>query len=262
MPIDLYFTTLSPPSRAVLMTLRQLNLDVNVINIDIQKEENKTPEFLKLNPQHAVPTLVDDGFPLGESRAIMQYLVSKYAPNSGLYPTHDLKKRAHVDRLLYYDMSIFYAIRDTISSVSGAKHLDIEVNIKIVELSKGEHLTPQYSKLNPAKKVPTIVDGDLVLWESRAIMQYLCNKYAPNSTLYPSNPNQRALVMKALFGIVPTDQQITNYKNSMKLIDTLIGNNKYVAGGEHLTIADLSVLATTTLLSINDFEDFNDHPNL
>ncbi|CAG2171954.1 unnamed protein product, partial [Oppiella nova] len=162
-----------------------------------------------------------------------------------------------------------------------AKHLDIEVNIKIVELLKGEHLMPQYSKLNPAKKVPTIVDGDLVLWESRAIMQYLCNKYAPNSTLYPSNPNERAivdrwlntdmsyftankeaLVMKALFGIVPTDQQITNYKNSLKLIDTLIGNNKYVAGGEHLTIADLSVLATTTLLSINDFEDFNDHPNL
>ncbi|CAG2183598.1 unnamed protein product, partial [Oppiella nova] len=117
MPIDLYYATLSPPCRAVLMTLRQLNLDVNIITTDVHKKESWPPQFLKLSyPQHTVPTLVDDGFPLGESRAIMQYLVSKYAPNSDLYPTHDLKKRAHVDRLLYYDMSIWNAIVDAIVS--------------------------------------------------------------------------------------------------------------------------------------------------
>ncbi|CAG2171953.1 unnamed protein product [Oppiella nova] len=182
MPIDLYFTTLSPPSRAVLMTLRQLNLDVNVINIDIQKEENKTPEFLKLNPQHAVPTLVDDGFPLGESRAIMQYLVSKYAPNSGLYPTHDLKKRAHVDRLLYYDMSIFYAIRDTI-------------------------------------------------------------------------------LIKIFRGVEPHENAVKNFKNNFNVLNDFIGNNKYVAGNE-LTIADISFLASLTVLAINDYKDLDEFPNV
>ena len=46
--------------------------------------------------------------------------------------------------------------------------------------------------------MPTIVDGDLSLWESRAILGYLVNKYAPNSSLYPSDPKKRAIVDRTL----------------------------------------------------------------
>ena len=38
----------------------------------------------------------------------------------------------------------------------------------------------------------------MALWESRAIMTYLCNEYAPNSQIYPSDIQQRALVDKWL----------------------------------------------------------------
>ena len=62
-------------------------------------------------------------------------------------------------------------------------------------------------------------------------------------------------------GTEPTEQQTTNYKNNLKLMDTLIGANKYVTGNE-LTIADLSVLASTTILEINDYKDLTDYPNL
>ncbi|CAG2171673.1 unnamed protein product, partial [Oppiella nova] len=105
MTIDLYVMNLSPPCRAVLMAVKQLNLTVNIKQIDLRKGEHLTPEYLKINPVHTVPTLVDDGFALWESRAILQYLSSKYGANTSLYPT-DLQKRAVVDRTLNFDMSL------------------------------------------------------------------------------------------------------------------------------------------------------------
>lgn len=48
MPIDLYSMRLSPPCRAVLMTGRQLNIDLNVKNVDLSEGEQMKPEFLKV----------------------------------------------------------------------------------------------------------------------------------------------------------------------------------------------------------------------
>lgn len=53
-----------------------------------------------------VPVIVDDGFILGESRAIMAYLINKYAPGHALYPT-DAKRRAEIDRVLYLTAELF-----------------------------------------------------------------------------------------------------------------------------------------------------------
>jgi glutathione S-transferase len=46
--------------------------------------------------------------------------------------------------------------------------------------------TEAYTALNPNQLVPTLVDGDLVLWESNVIVRYLCAKYSPG-VLYPSS---------------------------------------------------------------------------
>jgi len=101
MAIDLYINSGSPPCRTVLMVAKQLGIEVNQILFNTLDGEHLTPEFLAMNPQHTVPTIVDDGFALWESRAIAQYLANKV--KSDLYPS-DLKKRATVDRLLQFDM--------------------------------------------------------------------------------------------------------------------------------------------------------------
>jgi glutathione S-transferase len=42
--------------------------------------------------------------------------------------------------------------------------------------------TPEYKALNPNAKVPTLIDGDVVIWESNTILRYLSSSYAPNLT--------------------------------------------------------------------------------
>lgn len=54
-----------------------------------------------------MPTLVDDGFALWESRAIMVYLVEKYGKTASLYPS-DPKARAVVNQRLYFDLGTLY----------------------------------------------------------------------------------------------------------------------------------------------------------
>jgi len=100
----LHYYPFSAPSRAVLMTAKSINLQLELKNVDLLKGEQNDPEFLKINPDHTVPTLVDGSLRLWESRAIMQYLVDKYAPNHTLYP-RDPVRRAPVDRMLMYDLS-------------------------------------------------------------------------------------------------------------------------------------------------------------
>jgi glutathione S-transferase len=50
-----------------------------------------------------------------------------------------------------------------------------------------------YLRLNPSGKVPTLVDGDTVVWESNTILRYLCNKQA-GQALYPTEAAARSLV--------------------------------------------------------------------
>jgi glutathione S-transferase len=56
--------------------------------------------------------------------------------------------------------------------------------VKTISLADGDQKKADYLKLNPNGAVPTLVDGDLVLWESAAICQYLADKF-PDKRLAP-----------------------------------------------------------------------------
>ncbi len=79
-----------------------------------------------------------------------------------------------------------------------AYHLGIDLELEALQLPKGEHLKPGFVKLNPNHKIPTLVDGDFVLWESSAIMLYLLSK-KPVSTLYSDDPHVQADINRWLF---------------------------------------------------------------
>ncbi|XP_046616187.1 uncharacterized protein LOC124303241 [Neodiprion virginianus] len=107
MTIDLYYVPGSAPCRAVLLTAAAVGVELNKKMTDLMKGEHLKPEFLKMNPQHTIPTLDDDGFYLWESRAIMGYLVDKYAKNDSLFPK-DPKSRALINQRLYFDHGTLY----------------------------------------------------------------------------------------------------------------------------------------------------------
>lgn len=141
--------------------------------------------------------------------------------------------------------------------------LDVPLKLHKVSLFHGEHLSEEYTKLNPAHKVPFLVDGDLKLGESRAIISYLVNKYGKDSPLYPRDPVARARVDELLFfdasGLYPALSQLYRpllmegkpldplkleevHKTYQLVEDRLIANgDKKFLTGDNLTIGDISL---------------------
>ncbi|CAG0904989.1 unnamed protein product [Darwinula stevensoni] len=102
MGIDLYYDDLSPFCNSVRLLARALGLQLDLKERNTDKDEQLTPEYIQMNPQHTVPTINDDGYIMTESRAILRYLVGKYGKDDSLYPK-DLKDRAIVDQRLDFD---------------------------------------------------------------------------------------------------------------------------------------------------------------
>ncbi|ALC46046.1 GstD10 [Drosophila busckii] len=105
--MDFYYLPASAPCRSVLMTAAGVGVKLNKKILNTIKQEQMTPEFIKINPQHTIPTLDDNGFSVWESRAILIYLVEQYGKNDALYPK-DPKQRAVVNQRLYFDMGTLY----------------------------------------------------------------------------------------------------------------------------------------------------------
>ncbi|HWX00734.1 glutathione S-transferase family protein [Collimonas sp.] len=148
-----------------------------------------------------------------------------------------------------------------------AKHLGVKAELVEMDLMAGGLKTPDYAALNPNKKVPTLVDGDLVLWESAAIMAYLCIK--TGSDMWPAqNPPEQVEVLrwlsweashwgpavapfyfehvvKSTFGIGPPDHalladSVAELEKFAKVLDGHLAQRSFVACNR-LTIADFQL---------------------
>src|ERR1700709_2487815 len=72
----------------------------------------------------------------------------------------------------------------------------------------GQNDKPEYLAMNPNGRVPTLVDGDYVLWESNSIMRYLNLAYGKESPIYPQAPKARAGVDRWLDWTLSTLQLV------------------------------------------------------
>jgi glutathione S-transferase len=81
--ITLYHIPLSFNSRRIWVALIEKDLEFQTVEMKLDGDQLQ-PEFLKLNPFHHIPVIVDDGFRVLESLAILDYLEAKYPETSGL----------------------------------------------------------------------------------------------------------------------------------------------------------------------------------
>jgi glutathione S-transferase len=82
--LTLHHAPISPNSRRIWITLLEKGLEFELVEVNLGGEQFK-PDFLAINPFHHIPVLVDDGFNIVESLAILDYLEAKY-PTPAMLP--------------------------------------------------------------------------------------------------------------------------------------------------------------------------------
>ncbi len=80
------YTAATPNGRKVSIALEELGLDYDMTWVKLDQEEQMTPEFLALNPNHKIPVLEDDGQIIWESGAILLHLGERYDPDGIILP--------------------------------------------------------------------------------------------------------------------------------------------------------------------------------
>jgi glutathione S-transferase len=141
------------------------------------------------------------------------------------------------------------------------QELGVAFDAVSVNLLAGEHRTAEFLAINPAGKVPVLVDGDTVLSESIAIAVYLADKF-PERGFIPSDPGARAQVMRWLLFttteleqplwrmarhtfIYPEEQRLTadaalardEFAAMAKVVERHMEGRDYVVG-DRATVAD------------------------
>jgi len=91
MKLSIYYSPMSSATR-ILFALEELGVPYEKIKLDLAKGEQKTPEYLALNPNGKVPLLIADGTPIYESVAILCFLGETFGVDKGLFPAAGLAR--------------------------------------------------------------------------------------------------------------------------------------------------------------------------
>ena len=151
---------------------------------------------------------------------------------------------------------------NVIPVIWAATEVGVEWELKLAGGSFGQLDTPEFAAMNPNRMIPAIRDGDFALWESNAIIRYLCDRYA-KGTLSPDDIQARATadqwmewsqtrafppVIQAFFATVRTEPEkrdpvliekhATEAANVLPILDTHLSDRAFMLGDE-FTMADI-----------------------
>lgn len=166
MAITFYYGSGSPYAWRVWFALEFKSLPYELKAISFSEGDHKKPEFLKLNPRHRVPLIVDGDFAIYESAAIVEYLDEQYSAGPKLIPG-SARQRAVIRRL----------VREADAYVAKA----MDPLLELILFTKRENWDPEaisaaYGKLG----------RELGKWESAFTGDYLAGELsAADFTLYP-----------------------------------------------------------------------------
>jgi len=102
MALDFYHGHGSPYSWRVFLALEHKGIPYNLKVLSFADGDTTKPEFVAINPRHQVPTIVDEGFAMWESSAVLEYLEERFPaadPAKNLFPG-DVKGRGRIRRLV------------------------------------------------------------------------------------------------------------------------------------------------------------------
>lgn len=159
-----------------------------------------------------------------------------------------------------------------------ALHLELPSEFEMINLQAGEQRTPEFLALNPTGRIPVLQDGDFVLWESNAIMQYLASQV--ETSLWPDDAKSRADIMrwqswqmshwakgtqpiqferfvKKVLNLGDPDEQVIEkatdvFHREAKVLNDHLAAHDYLVN-DTLTLADFSVASDLTYGAIAQF---------
>ncbi len=138
--------------------------------------------------------------------------------------------------------------------------LGVEFERVFTDIFKGEHKTDEFSELNPNQKIPVLINGDFVMWESNAILLYLAKKFSPNPYISDNPEKYGTICQWVFFGKTSIDPNLAmaRYLKScvpdydpkdlekmhvqgnaaLKILDDYLFNKNFLAGD--YSIADIA----------------------
>jgi GST-like protein len=128
------YTSTTPNGRKVSIALEELGLSYDMEWVRLDKEEQMTPEFLALNPNHKIPVLEDDGQVIWESGAILLHLGERYDPDGIILPK-DPKTRMDAIQYAFFQTG---GVGPNLGRLGAALRKEGEKNLEMIQIFSGE----------------------------------------------------------------------------------------------------------------------------